>query len=108
MYRIATNTAYDWLKKQKKSLPSQELSEAIEFETIESNSSYYNIETINSLDLDRALKSLKPIQESVLRLYYQQGFTYTEISEILERPLNTIKTDLARAKAELLKKFNQN
>jgi RNA polymerase sigma-70 factor (ECF subfamily) len=107
LYKIATNTAYDWFKKQKRSPQTQEIEDATEFETIDANPSYYNIEKINELDLDIALKSLKPNAENILRLYYQQGFTYAEIADILQIPLNTVKTNIARAKAKLLKKFNQ-
>ncbi len=107
LYKIATNTAYDWLKKKKRLPLTQEIDEAIEFETINHNSSYYNMEQINNLDLEKALKSLKPAAEDILRLYYQQGFSYVEISEILAIPLNTVKTNISRAKAELLQKFNQ-
>ena len=106
LYKIATNTAYDWLKKQKRLPKTQEIDEAAEFETNELSLSYYSIEQINNLDLENALKSLKSGHESVIRLYYQQGFSYVEISEILQIPLNTVKTNISRAKAELLKKIN--
>ena len=107
LYKIATNIAYDWLKKQKKLPISKDFDDLIEFETIKTNSQYYSIEQLNNLDLEEALKSLKPVQENSLRLYYQQGFTYVEIGEILQLPLNTVKTHIARAKAELLKKINR-
>jgi len=106
LYKIATNTAYDWLKKQKRLPQTQELDVAAEFETNEVDSSYYSIEQINNLDLENALKSLRPEYESVIRLYFQQGFSYVEISEILQTPLNTVKTNISRAKAELFKKLN--
>ena len=108
LYKIATNTAYDWLRKQKRLPQKQEIDETIEFETTGSNLTYYDIEQANSFDLTKAMQALKPSSENILRLYYQQGFTYVEISEILQMPLGTVKTNLARAKAELVKKFNKN
>jgi RNA polymerase sigma-70 factor (ECF subfamily) len=107
MYKIATNTAYDWLRKQKRQPQVRAIDDSTEFETIEDNPSYYNIGEINNLDLIQALQALRPDREDILRLYYQQGFTYVEISEILQMPLNTVKTNIARAKSELLKKFTQ-
>jgi len=106
LYKIATNTAYDWFKKQKIRPKQEEITEATEFETIDSNPSYYNVEQLNILDLTEALKALKSDSENILRLYYQQGFTYAEISEILEIPINTVKTKISRAKVELIKKIN--
>ena len=44
-------------------------------------------------------------------LFYQQGFTYQEISEILSAPINTIKTHILRGKEQLkekLKNYGQN
>jgi len=105
LYKIATNTAYDWLKKKRPK--TEELTYESEFETIEQAQSYYNIEQLEILDLTEAIKTLKPDSESVLRLYYQQGFSYLEISEILEIPINTIKTKISRAKAELVTKLKK-
>jgi RNA polymerase sigma-70 factor (ECF subfamily) len=108
LYKIATNTAYDWLRKQKRLPQNQEIDEVIEFETTDANLAYYNMEQANNLDLTAALQSLKSSSENILRLYYQQGFTYLEISEILQMPIGTVKTNIARAKIELAKKFNKN
>lgn len=104
LYKIATNTAYDWLKK--KQLKTEELTYKTEFETIDQVRSYYNIEQLEILDLTEALRTLKPDSENILRLYYQQGFSYLEISEILNIPINTVKTKISRAKVELLKKLS--
>jgi len=106
LYKIATNTAYDWLKKKRPK--TEELTDEAEFETIDQVPSYYNIEQLKILDLAEGLKSLKPDSENILRLYYQQGFSYQEISEILEIPINTTKTKISRAKAELIRKLNKN
>ncbi|MCX6800267.1 MAG: RNA polymerase sigma factor [Candidatus Falkowbacteria bacterium] len=105
LYMIATNTAYDWLKKKKRQPNFEELDEVVEFETNSPQSSYYNIEQLKIMDLENALKAIKPNAENILRLYYEQGFTYQEIAEILNIPINTVKTNLSRAKKELLKKF---
>ena len=39
--------------------------------------------------------------KKVLLLFYQQGFQYQEIAEILEMPINTVKTHISRGKEQL-------
>ncbi len=104
LYKIATNTAYDWLKKKKRHPEDLIIdNEDQSFETIEAEQSYYKVEDLDLIGLDMAMAKIKPIYRSVLLLYYQQGFTYEEISGITGQPLNTVKINLHRAKKELLK-----
>lgn len=48
-----------------------------------------------------AVARLKPDQRALVSLYYLQGFSCTEISEILQKPLGTVKTHLFRARNNL-------
>jgi len=107
LYKIATHTAYDWLKKKKRH-PEDLLidDDCFNFETIEAKQSYYYMSDINKIDLDMALSKIKPTANNILHLYYQQGFSYEEISQITKLPLNTVKVALFRAKKELFKYFN--
>ena len=100
LYAIATNVAYDWLRQSKK-LPELLLVDdpAANFETIDPDSQYYRIGT--SQDLGRALEQVKPQYKAVLLLYYQQGFSYQEIAESMQIPINTVKTYLHRGKQEV-------
>ena len=52
-------------------------------------------------DLSRALSSLAPDEQTVLHLCYQQGLSHSEIAEILDWPLGTVKTHLNRGKEKL-------
>ena len=52
-------------------------------------------------DLSRALSSLGSEEQIALHLCYQQGFSHSEISEILDWPLGTVKTHLNRGKEKL-------
>ncbi len=107
LYKIATNTAYDWLKKKKRHPEDLIIDDAdAGFETIEAKQSYYKMPVADSIDLENALIKIKPIYRQLLLLHYQQGFSYEEISEIVSQPLNTVKTGLHRAKKELAKYFN--
>jgi RNA polymerase sigma-70 factor (ECF subfamily) len=52
-------------------------------------------------DLALAIRQLSPGQQTVLHLCYQQGLTHNEAAAVLDCPLGTVKTHLARAKDEL-------
>ena len=52
-------------------------------------------------DLGRALSLLAPEEQTALHLCYQQGLSHSEIAEILNWPLGTVKTHLNRGKDKL-------
>ncbi|MEK7487677.1 MAG: sigma-70 family RNA polymerase sigma factor, partial [Planctomycetota bacterium] len=51
--------------------------------------------------LQMALVQLPETYQEVFRLYHLQKLSYQEIAEILQKPINTIKTHLFRARLEL-------
>ncbi len=105
LYKVATNTTYDWFDKNKRRrdipLPTDD-----ESETIGPQLPYYRVDKATSIDLELALAKIKPQYRSVIFLYYQQGFTYEEIAEIMKIPLGTVKTLLYRAKQALAKELS--
>ena len=52
-------------------------------------------------DLDAALAKLGAEEQLILHLAYQQGLTHAEIAALLDRPLGTVKTEIARSKEKL-------
>lgn len=48
-----------------------------------------------------AVKKLSETQREVIHLFYYEGFSSKEISDILKRPENTIRSDLKRARDNL-------
>ena len=52
-------------------------------------------------DLTLALQHLSPDEQVAIHLGYQQGLSHQEIAVLLEWPLGTVKTHLARAKEKL-------
>lgn len=104
LYKIATNTVYDWFRKQKRNSEILMENSEIQAETFAHEDAYYQIESL--IDLEKALNEIKPAYKSILLLYYKNGLEYNEIAEILGVPINTVKTHLRRAKLELKNKFN--
>jgi RNA polymerase sigma-70 factor (ECF subfamily) len=107
IFTIATNTAYDFLRGKKRKM---EVSLDAEFETISSLKTYYIEEGLVS-DVDEALMQIDSEYRKVLLLFYQQGFAYQEIADILSMPINTVKTHIGRGKEQLkekLKNYGQN
>ena len=52
-------------------------------------------------DLNRALSSLAPEEQTALHLCYHHGLSHSEIAEILDWPLGTVKTHINRGKEKL-------
>ena len=101
IFTIATNTTYDFLRAKKR---KNEISLDENNETNSSSEAYYPKEGIVS-DVDKALEQINPEYKNVLLLFYQQGFQYQEIADILEMPINTVKTHISRGKEQLKDKL---
>jgi RNA polymerase sigma-70 factor (ECF subfamily) len=52
-------------------------------------------------DLAQALDQLTPELRAVIELTYYNGYLYTEIAEILECPVGTVKTRMMTARRRL-------
>lgn len=103
LYKIATNTAYDWLEKKGKFSQIPLTDE--DGETKETELPYYRIDEAMKVDIAEAVSKLKPEYQTVIHLYYSQGFGYEEIADIMKLPLGTVKTMLHRAKKVLAEKL---
>ena len=53
------------------------------------------------LEIINELKKLKPVSRNIIYLYYYQGYKTKEIAKILNMNINTVSTNLSRAKQEL-------
>jgi RNA polymerase sigma-70 factor (ECF subfamily) len=76
----------------------------------DSIASSFNLEKeVENLDFKKILKEhLKNLPENyrlVIILRYYEDLSYNEISELIEKPLGTVKTELYRAKAMLKKRL---
>jgi RNA polymerase sigma factor (sigma-70 family) len=52
-------------------------------------------------DLQRAMRSLNEAERSAIQLCCQCDFSHNEAAEILQQPLGTVKTNIARGKEKL-------
>lgn len=92
LYRIAYNVFYEHCKKRK----------IDHYEPL--NENLNAAETEITIDYQNALKVLNENEKAAIVLSYEKGFSHNNISEILNQPLGTIKTNILRGK-EKLKKF---
>lgn len=90
--RILINCALDLIKKNKNLVYTEPLSE---------NNVSTPLVMEKNLDLHDAVDKLNEKYKTIIILKYFQGFTLSEISEILQYPIGTVKTNLHKALKEL-------
>jgi len=109
---IAKNTALDRLKK-KGLVPFTQMDDVAGGQFAETLTSSQPLaeELLGRLDdiamIGHALAKLPDSQREILDLYYEQGFNFREISELLKQSANTIKTRHRRAILALRKYFKE-
>lgn len=99
VYAIAKNSIFDFLRK-KKLVPfsflerEEEIYEVVDSEPLPNEI----LDGLNSAKkLDGALGKIDVLYRQVLVLYYQNGFNFREIAEILKTSVNTVKSRHRRA-----------
>lgn len=65
------------------------------------------VERIDAMAVRRALSALRPEYRKVLLLSYFRGYTQSEMSEILETPVGTVKSWMTRGVEELRNALEQ-
>jgi RNA polymerase sigma-70 factor, ECF subfamily len=98
--RIAINCAIDLLRKNKKLV-------YLQVEGIIESPSPINKDIPLSISLQDLMDILNEEDKSVILLKYYQGYTFNEISDILNTPLSTVKSVLYRALEKLRKKVRR-
>lgn len=101
VFAIAKNTAYDWMRKNKNKellIIDDDKKPFDQYYNKRPNVSLDQWNRTNLIDLSNAMNEIRPIYKKVLTLFYIQGFSYKEVAEILEIPVNTVKTYIYRAK----------
>lgn len=109
IFMIAKNTSFDFLRKKKiisfSDLETKEgfgdFSETVKDENLLPNELLEKIQDAEYLN--ELLEKLPAHYKAVLIFHYQEEMTFDEISKILDKPLNTVKSYHRRAILELRK-----
>lgn len=104
---IAHNTAIDLLRKRRAFVFSDFDNETGDFSETIVDTAPLPPEIFERAEkkklLDDALGQLSPTSREILALYYEEALTFNEIGTILNKPLNTIKSQHRRAMVALRK-----
>ena len=99
LYRVATNVCYDLLRRRKR---QPVLSSDSEPPAVEDPRSAEGFDAVEMRpELDRALAQLSEEFRAVVVLHDIEQLRYSDIAEILEVPVGTVKSRLSRARREL-------
>lgn len=106
IYRIAHNEAVNHIKRKslKRFIPLESITstkDKLEASSPEENPQMSWIRKETSKEVDEAIKRLPLKYRQVLVLRYYSDKSYEEISEILDKPINTVGTLIKRAKNKL-------
>lgn len=94
MLNISRNTAIDHLRlKSSRQMRSNQLFEDVEKE-LDNHSHSFNTDTVG---VKKLLEGLLPKHKQMIDLFYYKGYTHSEIAELLEMPLGSVKTAIRQA-----------
>jgi RNA polymerase sigma-70 factor (ECF subfamily) len=102
LMRIAYNAGVNSVKRAK---PTETLGEE-EIDATAESPERIHLKREMSSALNEAIAELPERYAACVDLYFYYGATYAEISEITEIPLNTVKSDVFRAKKLLRKRLS--
>ena len=110
LYRIARNTAFDHLSKHDREMsyiPTTSINEDItELKEIPATMHNPEEDIITQQEYDKWLNNIEKLKGDyhvVAKMNLIDNFGYKEIADALDMPINTVKTKIRRAKAQLLK-----
>lgn len=100
---VVRNTGYTWLKQNRSLVLSEEIDRLVEAHAAEEDTG--DSTAIRRLELDALAKALAalPVEfREVIVLREIEELSYREIAQVLELPMGTVMSRLARARAKLL------
>jgi RNA polymerase sigma-70 factor (ECF subfamily) len=110
LYRIARNTAFDHLNRhdrEKSYMPMTSINEDnAELKELTATTHNPEDDIINQQEYDKWLTNIEKLKDDyriVATMNLIENFGYKEIADALDMPINTVKTKIRRAKAQLLK-----
>lgn len=100
LFRILIHECYRLLKKGQKMIPYEE-SELLNRLQHEENV------IVNPINVPEAIKQLNHSQQMAIILFYYHDLPLKEISEVMDKPVSTIKTYLHRGKKQLKRQLER-
>ncbi|MBC8376026.1 MAG: RNA polymerase sigma factor [FCB group bacterium] len=104
IYRIAINVCHTMIKKESRLSDNLiPLNDRPDLEPIEEHGDAGEIflRAVQKDQIRQAISALPTLQSDAITLYYLKEFQYTEVADIMDIPLNTLKSHIRRAKAKL-------
>ena len=97
LFKIGYNC---FLQQQRKIVREQQVNK--EYEDLSKiNIVRYDAATDAQLDLEKAMLHLNDSEAAAITLCHTQGFSHSEVAEILDAPLGTVKSNIKRGKEKL-------
>jgi len=109
MLRILTNEVYATTARESRTVPTDKIDDMVEA-TQEKDSGFEKglMDQILDPALELALKALNPDQRMLVTLIDIEELDYAEAAEILNIPMGTVRSRLARARMQLSQLLTQN
>jgi RNA polymerase sigma factor (sigma-70 family) len=105
LIRVALNFYYDQYRKQQRY--KLDLDANVAKLVAEDQPEELILEKERNNELSFAISRLKPYFKELLLLKYQYGLSYEEIAELLESNINSVRTNLFRARKQLAKIYRE-
>jgi RNA polymerase sigma-70 factor, ECF subfamily len=111
IFSIARNTTVDWLRKRKNiafsDFDTDNGENFIENTAIDNSPLPDELAILseNKIKIQENISNLSPIYQTILVMRYTEDFSFKEIGEILQKPIDTVKSQHRRALIELRKRI---
>ncbi|MGE8034780.1 RNA polymerase sigma factor [Lysinibacillus sp. NPDC093692] len=105
LYRVATNQFYD-LKRKEKRHPTTEFDE-VQLTALTNIPEIQVLKKEKLEDIRDTFETLSNLHQELLVLKYEMGLSYKEISALMNKNENTLKTHVRRAREEFTERFKE-
>jgi len=108
LLRIVRNAAYSFLEKKRPVELAEEFDETIHIgESVERDAETALLQSVESRILQEALEDLPVRFREALILRELEGLSYKEIAEVMDVPIGTVMSSLARGRTQLRERLLQ-